>query len=90
MWSALWFNHSVSTYSVAVGDKKNAGLKPHREDKAMSQRKAEIIKELESRIKEVQRLHYTKITAVSDLVNAAYAAQHELEEELEALEQDNA
>lgn len=56
----------------------------------MSQRKAEIIKELESRIKEVQRLHYTKITAVSDLVNAAYAAQHELEEELEALEQDNA
>lgn len=63
----------------------------------MSQRKAEIIKELESCIKEVQHLHYTKITAVSDLVNSAYTAQLELEEscrvirtpeELEALDPD--
>lgn len=97
MWGALWLNHRVNPYSVAVGDKNNAGLKPHREDKAMSQRKAEIIKELESCIKEVQHLHYTKITAVSDLVNSAYTAQLELEEscrvihtpeELEALDPD--
>lgn len=63
----------------------------------MSQRKAEIIKELESCIKEVQHFHYTKITAVSDLVNSAYTAQLELEEscrvihtpeELEALDPD--
>ena len=60
----------------------------------MSDRKSEIIKELESHIKEVEGLHYTKIAAVNDLVNSAYRAKRELDspriirtvEELEALE----
>ena len=65
----------------------------------MSERKSEIIKELESHIDEVQGLHYTKIAAVNDLVNSAYRAQRELEEpfrilrtpeELEALAREDA
>ena len=65
----------------------------------MSDRKSEIIKELETHIKEVEGLHYTKIAAVNDLVNSAYKEQRELEEpfriirtvqELEALELDDA
>ena len=62
----------------------------------MSDRKSEIIKELESHIKEVEGLHYTKIAAVNDLVNSAYRAKRELDspriirtaEELEALDPD--
>ena len=65
----------------------------------MSDRKSEIIKELETHIKEVEGLHYTKIAAVNDLVNSAYRAPRELEEspriirtqkELEALEMEDA
>ena len=65
----------------------------------MSDRKSEIIKELETHIKEVEGLHYTKIAAVNDLVNSAYRAQREVEEspriirtqkELEALEMEDA
>ena len=62
----------------------------------MSDRKSEIVKELESHIKEVEGLHYTKIAAVNDLVNSAYRAKRELDspriirtvEELEALDPD--
>ena len=62
----------------------------------MSDRKSEIIKELESHIKEVEGLHYTKIAAVNDLVNSAYRANRELDspriirtvQELEALDPD--
>ena len=62
----------------------------------MSERKSEIIKELETHIKEVEGLHYTKIAAVNDLVNSAYRAKRELDspriirtvQELEALDPD--
>ena len=65
----------------------------------MSDRKSEIIKELESYIEEVKGLHGTKIAAANALVNSTYKEQRELEEpfriirtvqELEALELDDA
>ena len=65
----------------------------------MSERKSEIIKELESYIEEVKGLHGTKIAAANALVNSTYKEQRELEEpfriirtvqELEALELDDA
>ena len=63
----------------------------------MSDRKSEIIKELESYIEEVKGLHGTKIAAANALVNSTYKEQRELEEpfriirtveELEALDPD--
>ena len=63
----------------------------------MSERKSEIIKELESYIEEVKGLHGTKIAAANALVNSTYKEQRELEEpfriirtvqELEALDPD--
>ena len=63
----------------------------------MSERKSEIIKELESHIEEVKGLHGTKIAAANALVNSTYKEQRELEEpfriirtveELEALDPD--
>ena len=65
----------------------------------MSERKSEIIKELESYIEGVKGLHGTKIAAANALVNSTYKEQRELEEpfriirtvqELEALEIDDA
>ena len=52
----------------------------------MSDRKSEIIKELESYIEEVKGLHGTKIAAANALVNSTYKEQRELE----ALELDDA
>ena len=49
----------------------------------MSERKSEIIKELESHIEEVNGLHYTKIAAVNDLANSAYKARRALEQDME-------
>ena len=46
----------------------------------MSERKSEIIKELESYIEEVKGLHGTKIAAANALVNSTYKEQRELEE----------